>query len=440
MRRFTTLFLALALVFVTGACDAFVDGVDEPIDTASSGALNDEDQVPFAINGVLAQWADTHDAVTVASDLLSDQFRFGTNGNATFPQYIEIDTGIPERTNNTVDGVFNNLGQYRFLADDLANRIESGQIEFTEDAPVSRNEALYEARLHGGIARYYYATYFGLNPREGGGVINRSAFIPSTAMYDSAKVKLDQAIERAPSEADAKISNSIAARNELYQGDFEAAAGYIQNGMVSGDDPFNVLYAVNDNNEWWNQAGRGRVQIVASDNQVNSSTAGAYRDVDGLRNFTEIVLNTPAEAARTPLVGIQEGPAFADSLTEEGVFEAAQDKYPEQPSPITFMSWQESDLIRAELAVRGALDADPLALVNGVRESFDLEPRTGSVTLEVIAEERDRTLFATGARLVDQRRFDFVEWHLVDELQGQTTWQYLPITQSEINDNDNINP
>ena len=94
------------------------------------------------------------------------------------------------------------------------------------------------------------------------------------------------------------------------------------------------------------------------------------------------------------------------------------------------MTWQENNLMLAELALRGQATGDALALVNEVRASHSIA-NLASVDLDVIYVERDKELFCTGSRLPDERRFN--KWHL-----GSGTWQYFPITIDEINSNHNL--
>ena len=106
---------------------------------------------------------------------------------------------------------------------------------------------------------------------------------------------------------------------------------------------------------------------------------------------------------------------------------------------MSFISWQELFLIRAELELRGydAGSESALELVNEVRDSYGLSD-LNSIDLERLAVERDRTLFATGNRLPDQRRMDVVEWHLKDQVGGQQTAQWLQLTQAETEPNPNF--
>ena len=85
----------------------------------------------------------------------------------------------------------------------------------------------------------------------------------------------------------------------------------------------------------------------------------------------------------------------------------------------------------AELILRGFGPGDALGLVNEARASHGIAPLI-SVDIDVIYAERDKELFASANRLVDERRFN--KWHL-----DSGTWEYLPIPESERNGNPNIN-
>lgn len=414
-----TLTLLVLTLATLSACDSYVEDVEEPIDNIADDELNQASQVPFLIAGVQGRFATTHDQITVLAGGLSDELFFDQNvPNATFPTFAQIDAGEIELDNNSVDGAYGSLGEYRFLADRLLERVaaidektsDEGGFEEGESGDALRTEALYMGYLHGGIARFFYAAYFGLNPREGGGVISniedpisrmRGRFIPSDEMYQLAIQKLDSALQFAGADSyEARLVNSIAARIHLYQGNYELAQDRAENGLVEGDAPLESLHSVQLENFWYTQAGAGRTQYVAD-----------FR-------FADYVTENPQEATRIPLEDVE---------GNNGTIYVRQGLYPERPSPIVFISWQENNLILAEVALRSGDAATALPLVNSERASHGLSPLP-SVDLNGLVSERDRELFTQGARLIDERRFDL--WHL-----GPDTWQYLPITQSERNDN-----
>lgn len=457
MKKFFLLSLSLLLLVALPGCDSFVENADDPITSASDEALNDPVQLPFATTGVFVEFAETHDQLTLAADLLSDQFRFGTNGDATFPTFRDLDNAVPQLDNNTVDGAFGALGQYRFLADRLIERAdviaESGGFD---GAPMSETEVRFNANLHGAIARYFYAAYFGLNPREGGGVIESGPFIPEADMYDEARTKFETALNFVNFEASGavptygadaaareRLINSFIARIEFNQGNYAEAVSFAANGLQQGDAPLLTLHNDQSTNEWWSQGGRGRVQVVATDGNTNANVVDPVVDV---RSFIEIANENPQELARIPLTGVTSDAGFV-AIDSESAVEFAQDKYPERSSGIPVLKWQENYLMLAEAAARGedisgaAANGFPgtaLELVNAVRGSHGIDP-LGAVDVETILAERDKEMFGEGMRLIDQRRAPEIPWHLPETLGARQTWQYLPITQQERNDNPNFN-
>ncbi len=398
--KFKYLIFLLA-AFLIVACEDYVQNIDPLISQVEDERLNTESQVPFLINGVLARFASTYDNITVLADGLSDALFFDYNvPNATFPTFQEIDEGNIRLDNNSVDGVLFGLGEMRFLADNLVDRV-TNKISFKDQD--LKKQALYYGYLVGGIARYLYATYIGLEPEKGGGVIDAGPFIPSAEMYDLAIEKLNLALENAPSDYESRVVHSIMARIYLFQGDYTTAKTHAQSGMMDGDEPFAAQYSIEMNNYWWVQAGIGRHQWVVD-----------YR----FKNYVDADSN---EAARIPLQAI----VGNDGTTIYYI----QVKY-DRDTPLNFMTWQENELMLAEIEVREGNTASALNRVNAVRASHGLAPLT-AVDLDVIYVERDKELFTLGIRLADQRRFD--RWHL-----PAGTWKYLPITQSERNSNPNL--
>ncbi|RMD92050.1 MAG: hypothetical protein D6813_06535 [Calditrichaeota bacterium] len=405
------LFILSLLMMVWSACSDFVDEVDPIIDQVPDDRLNDESQMPFLIQGVQVRFSTMHDQMVTLSEGLGDAFFFDSNvPNATFPTFRDIDVGDIQFDNNSVDGLYNDIGELRFFADDLVRR--TGEITFSDDE--LKKQALFTGYFFGGIARYVYATYIGLNPDEGGGVIDGGPFIPSDQMYDLALEKFQQALQNMPGQYSfgansgtsdywTRVVNSVIARTLLYKGDAASAQTFAQNGMVEGDPPFQSLHSNESTNLVWQQAGRGRTQYV-----VDPRFKG-YIDADS------------TEANRIQIEEI---------LGNDGVtIFYRQIKYDNFDSPIDFMSWQENELMLAELELTSN-NASALARVNNVRASHDITP-LNSIDKNGLIVERDKELFLTGARLPDERRFGI--FHL-----PPGKWRYLPITQNERNSNPNL--
>ncbi|MBN2731260.1 MAG: RagB/SusD family nutrient uptake outer membrane protein [Balneolaceae bacterium] len=411
MRIFKNLIFTglLAGVLLLPACDNFVNEVDDPIDVVNSQALTTEDQVPFYMTGVKGRYDIFHDNMTVIACGLSDACVFQSEfvSDATFPTFQDIDIGEITLDNNSVDGPFTTIGQARFLADDFLSRV--AEIEFSDAA--LKQEALYTGNLYGGLARYNYAVYFGLNENEGGGVIDAGPFIPSSEMFALASDKLQAALNNAPTEYEARVVNSLLGRIQLYQGNYDAAEPFLEAGMVEGDAPLQAEYSLESQNAWAAQAGRSRNQYTIDE------------------RFQDYIDENPQEANRIPIEVLPES-ELQDAGVAAGRDFYRQTKY-EEPSDINIMKWQENHLMLAEIAVRDGNPATALTLINEVRASHDIDPFVGVVTMDVILEERDKELFVTGERMIDQRRTN--TFHL-----PEGTWRYFPITQSERNQNENF--
>lgn len=388
-------------VAVLGGCDDWVQDVDDPFNVVPEDALATAELLTFQLRGVLGTFAETHDELTVQAGGLSDEQVFDRDlPQATFPSYDRLERGDFSADDGTIN---DDLGQMRFYADHLLE-IVSG-LEVPPEIEEEAREARFYGNFLGGVARAWYAGYLALEPEMGGGVIDNGPFIPSDQMYDSAVAKIETSLQYA-SPYQERVAHSTLARIHTYAGEYSAALEQAMMGLEPGDDPFQSLHSIESDNEWYFAAGEGRVQW-----RVNE-------------RFVQYVEEDPAEAARLPLFELQGRTRLWH----------IQDKWSERDSPITFIDWQETYLLMAELALRLDVDlVDPLALVNEVRASHGLDP-LDSVDMEVLIEERDKELFARGQRLVDQRRFAQLEWHL-----PEGSWKYFPISQDERNNNPNIN-
>jgi hypothetical protein len=403
--------VALATVGGLSACDSFVEDTDPPIDRVISDSLDTVSQVPFLITGVEEGFNDAYDATAVIADLLSDAALFDTDvDGATFPTFDDIDDGRIENDNNSVDGVYLAVNEYRFLADDLLRRTNE-TIDFGDDTD-TRDAALFAANFHGGIARYFLGTYFGTGPTTGGAPISDDPDNPSPALstaelYAQADDKLEAAAAVSPGDYESRLINTLRARIALFGGDRAAAASFAANGLQDGDDPYTGDYASTSANNWWSQGGRGRTQVAAADRFA------AFDEVDDR-------------------MLVEEAPTVA-GVTQTYYRQAL---YLTNSDPIPFVSWQENALILAEAALNGAGSGDATDLINAVRASRGLDALDGDADQSDLLEARDRELFTQGQRLVDQRRFNLPFVNQDGPLPGP--WRYFPVTQTEVNANPNL--
>lgn len=444
--------LTTALVLSAGllsACEDFVTDVDPPIDLVDNDSLNSERQVPFLVTGVQQRFATSHDQLSVAASGLSDEFVFDQRvRNATFPTYRDIDDGDITLDNNTVRNAYRALGQARFYADDLARRAQE-DIEF-EDFPEREATALYTGYLYGGIARYFYAVYIGLDAgdpaslpaeRANGGIIGTiedpgepGPFIPAAQMYDLAVERFNLALENTTDAYQRRAVNSLIAQTLLYKATdpkggsslaAEAAAirAAAENGLQAGDPAFASQHSVQSPNEYWSNAGIGRTQF---------SVPPEYTELPD----AEVFGTDPEDGGEVADVRIPLGFAPPASSSDTTAY-YRQVKYFEEGTPLPLVTWQETALILAEVALQ--VDGDEGTardLINDVRASYGLDDVEGDVDLNVLLRERQAELFATGDRLLDQRRYpdqEASEWHL-----GAEAYRWLPIPDDERNINPNL--
>ncbi|MCS6808872.1 MAG: hypothetical protein RML40_07695 [Bacteroidota bacterium] len=428
--------LALVSIVVAGmvcsnSCASYVQDIAPLIDVIADNRLNDESQVTFLSNGVLRQFSLCYAQMTTLVGGLSDEFFFDARvPNATFPTFNDIDNGIIQLDNNSVNNQWLALGNMRFTADNFAERI--GRINFSN--PATRSAALYTANLYGGIVRFWYGAYFGLEQNRGGGVINGGPFIPSAAMFDSAIAKLRIALDNAANDVQRRTVNTVIAKVQLAAERYADARAAALNGLRRGDPPLNALYDLGTtiSNQWFFDGGRNRAQFVPSIRFAQyilaDSLEGRFfpaRIVSGSLVYTgtDAEFNASLATRRLLLFG---------PVTNQGLTFYVQGRFPNQDSPMPFVSWQENELILAETALRVANNPDAaLANVNNVRTFHNLAPRTVT-NLDSIYIERDKQLFATGMRVIDQRRFN--RWHITTP----GAWRYLPIGQPERNTNKNL--
>jgi len=398
-RLWAAYFLALWLT----ACSGFVTAVEAPINSLDDAELTSEDHVEFLINGVRARFASTYALLSVLSGTLSDELKFELVEGATEVTYRSIDAGYIPLDANLVILAERQLGELRYFADNLAERAQ--RITFRDQN--LRRRALTTAYFYGAFARYFYAAYFGLEPQLGGGVLNVGPFVPSVAMYDSALARINLALQHVTNAYERRAANTLAARIYLINNRVVQAEAAARNGLRSGDPTLAALFSTAAPNFWWSEAGAGRVQVVVA------------------RRFETYLQADPDEETRIPILDI-EGLNGTDTFY-------FQDRYPEQDSPMPVLTWQENDLILAECELRLRNDVGAALLrMNAVRASSELAP-LDDATLPILYTERDKELFCTGNRLLDQRRLN--QWHLPAD-----TWRFLPITNAERNANPNLRP
>lgn len=245
MKRFLrTLLICVSYPALLASCSDYVTDLDPFIDVIDDDDLDSPESVPFLITGVRQQLSYTMDDMFVNAAGLSDEFIFDLQTpTAVFPQFEEFDNGQPLLTNYQVQNVNSNIGLLRFVADDLLRRMDG--MEGLDAA--TRTEAEFVGNFYGGLARFFGATYLGLDRDMGGAAIDNGPFVPSNELYGLAVQKMETALPHADAYQQ-KVVHSAIAKAHLYQGDYTAAATHAAQGLVEGDAPFQALYTPQDAN------------------------------------------------------------------------------------------------------------------------------------------------------------------------------------------------
>lgn len=438
MKKLNLLLLVTLLAFTSfTACEDWVQTVEPQISVAEDEALDSPEEIPFLITGVESRFAFVYTRLALSADLVSDQLIFDTEMPlATFPTYRDANAAwgnVGDQTtfsDNTTRGVYTPLGGFRFIADDLLERIE--RVEGISEAVNTR--ATFVGNFHGAVARYFIGFYFsedacGADAGIGsggpecletlGGPIDASATISARDMANNEILPKLAAAEAVATPYQQRLINTFRARMLLFLGEYSDAYGFALEGLEEGDAPFQSLHSVQSSNEFYFAAGIGRIQAIPD-----------YR-------FAQYVEDDPNEANRVQVVPAEVNP---DRFR--------QDVYPDQDSPMNFLTWQENELMLAELealhgqGTGGQLSA--LGRINDVRASHNIDPLVGVVDEDMIFEERDKELFLRSVRMFDQLRFN--RWH--PTVQGTPgtgltgtpigPWRGLPIPNDERNQNPNV--
>ena len=400
-------YVLTALVY-TG-CDAWVEDVEPPRDEIVDALLTDESQVDFLIKGIESRFATSYTRVALYASGLSDELIYSPdNDRAVFAFEPPIDVGDPGFDNVFVSEMHADIGELRYLADQLLFRM--GRIEFADQNLKARAD--FAGRFYGGVARYFLGTYFGLTQHEGGGVITEDPespgpFIPAPEMYRLALNKLDEAKAFADA-PQVRLINTLVARINLFEGRYDDARAAASIGLQMGDPAFESLHA-NDFtavNRFWSQAGPGNY-------------GWTFDPV-----FHDFVVSDPNEANRIPMTELT-----TERDDSVHVF-YGQDRYRDRSSPHPFATWQENELMLAELDLRDGNGGGALTRINAVRASHGIDPLE-TANMSSVELERRKELWSLGLRLPDQRRFN--SWHLEDG-----TWVYFPIPRAERDINPNL--
>jgi len=378
LRRFTTAVVAAVMATTTAACDKLLD-VENPASVPIE-ALEDPALMQTLEAASIQQFQCAFANFAATAGMLSGEYWSANNFVNNHPwewrgviQIKGADGGCPNRAATSM-GFYTPMQQARFQLDDLFERASA----FTDQELANRQRMLTEARAYAGFAY----TILGETMCEM--AIDGGPKMTSQEVWAIAEGRFSEAITLATAlgtAADAVSLRNMAtagrARVRLDMGKLSEAAtdarlvpaGFVRNAEFSTTT----------------QTRENRIYNLTVANN-NNSVAPPYQ-------------NMTVNGQPDPRVRVQNmnrvGP---DNVTPFW----RQLKFSSGPTvPIPIASYAEAQLILAEASTD---QTEKLAAINRVRALSSIAAFVGTVTDDVVIEERRRQLFSEGHRYVDMLR------------------------------------
>ena len=372
LRRLTASVVAALLVPIS-ACDRLLN-VDNP-GNVPIDALNNPALMQTLEAASLQQFECAYANFVATAGVLSGEYWIANGFVNSHPWewrgvvQIKSEPGGCGNRNATSLGFYTPMQQARFQLDDLFERASS----FTDADVPNRQRMLTEARAYAGYA------YLILGETMCDMTVDNGPKMTSQEVWTIAEQRFTEAITLATALGDASLKNmAIAgrARARLDMGKLTDAAADAR--LVPAGFVRNVEFSTST------QTRENRVYNLTVAN-LNVSVAPPYQD---------LTVNGQPD----PRVKVQNMNRLgSDNVTPFW----RQLKYTSNTSPMPIASYAEAQLILAEAS---SDQAEKLAALNRVRALNNIAPLTGTVTDDIIIDERSRQLFSEGQRYVDMLR------------------------------------
>lgn len=370
--------LLIASAFLLTACSDILN-VDSPQQVAAD-ILNDPAHAALLVSGVVSDFDCALGSYIVASGLLADELHDGTFTASRWPTPSRNLSGTEVYGTNgcTTLGVYTPLSTARWTADDALRKLEA----WTDAEVAGRSQkigvvAAYSGYAHVLLGEGMCTVAFDVGPE----------LQPADA-FARAEERFTRAIQAATAAGDDETLNMALvgrARARLNMGNLagaEADAALVPEGFekvaVRSDLDARTRNRIAWESPWSNGTG----------------TAGASISVK--EPFRNLTVNGEPDP-RVPVTDMNG--TTSDAVTPNW----RQDKYTSNADPVPIATWEEAQLILAE--VRGGQEA--VAIINDLRDEYGLDPfaSTDETAIQAqVQEERRRELFLEGHRLGDMRR------------------------------------
>jgi hypothetical protein len=433
----TSALVAVALVF--GACDLLE--VENP-NSLEEGNLNDPSSAQAMANGLKGSLARGMSYQLAPYGMATDELTWIGSRDA----WQQLDFGNLDDPNNEFsDLAYPFLAEAYWLSGEYIERIEG----FRDEGTLPSESILVETYFYGAITYASVADVYddyvtGSSKREGGTRISETEGISMRSLYDRALTWIENA----------QALNEEAAEPTL-QAELKALEARVRFGR-SLWDKLNPLETGEDalvNNSEAKAAAEEALGMLAAD--------GAYElPIEGGSSFDSYVagqVNGRREMriGDAYVEGTEEGNTFEEMTFEDPIEEVIHPyvqeivttRYPSSGTPtadITVVSAREMHLIIAEHELAnsnmGAFDAaiNELRAINDL-SSYDGPSSDGINRIALLEQSRQANLFFQGRRLKDLYRFQETTPEWVSSASAvESPGTFLPITASEIDQNENV--
>lgn len=374
---------ALAITITLSSCDKWVNDSKLPTNTVDESQLGSIEMLGRiekgsyvygpVIAGVWRAGASSSSDLLVASGAIVDEITPTAVPNSPF--YKELDEDKLSPDNTSLFSVWSNVQNYRARAEDAIKLAEQQNVTEGDPLKVKQGALLY-ARLHAGYAWMLMADYFSVNNTTEA-VYADHKLVTHLEAYAKAKKYWEDALPLA-NDAEKRLLHSLLAKLGIHTRNYPLAAEHIGQSFGTAET-FAFLNTVGTTSNAFFTA----LNINVRDAAVDPTLVA--------------VLLTTADKARNPVVKAAKGHWSLSYFKER--------------DPLLVSDFDEMQLIRAELVVRGLLTGDAIEYVNSVIRKYDAtgnsnRPAGTALTLTDITAIRRIFLSWRGTRLIDLRRFN----------------------------------
>lgn len=366
----------LALGLAAAACSNPLDV--EPPDRVSEDQLNDPTTASLQVRSLEASFGCAYAQYIVTTGEVSDEL---VNSNLNSSQAFEFDARNvgPDNENyarfecDDYNAIYTPLSTSLVMAEETLERLR----DWDDSQVPDRSQLIATTLAYSAYGRVWLGEAFC------SAAINMSEELSSQQILEQAEQRFTEAIEAANQVGDDQLLNMARVGRARVRRDLGDSDGALSD---AGAVPEGFVYDA----QYSSQSERSRNQVYQHNQRTNAVSVDSR-----FRNPTyEDVADPRVQAVNSGQTG------------SGRIFEVwYQQKYPSLETPIPIASWEEAQLIIAE--IEGGQTAE--GIINDLHDRAGLPDFDGASESEISAhviQERSRELFLEGQRMWDIRRFE----------------------------------